>query len=222
MPNTLEGAIAIIAFVVPGALLTWQLEGQAGAWGSKQTDRVLRFIGTSAIWHALASPLTYALWSIHLSHGRLRGGEAAIFPVIAVAFGLTILPAVVGYRVGIAARDERSWARFIVGRKPTPTAWDELFRQEKPGWIRLRFMSGGWAAGLYANVPSKSMCSYTAAFPENPELLLARTTPIDQQTGLILTDKGAPVLESSSLLVRFADIRELYFEPAVRPQGDAS
>lgn len=212
MPTSLEGALVLIAFVLPGALFTWVLEGQCGAWGTKQTDRVLRFAGTSAVYHAFLAPLTYWLWSNYLSAGRLRGGTAGLTPIALVAVELTVVPGLLGFVAGRAAHADRPWVSPIVGKQPVPTAWDYYFRQEQSAWVRARFADGRWVGGLFRNVPSEGRRSYASGYPEAGELLLAYAADLDQTTGLfVLGNNNYPKL-GDSLLIRFADVTELYFE----------
>jgi hypothetical protein len=63
MPTTFQGALAIAIALLPGALYTWAFERIAGRWGIGLSDRLLRFVGASAMLHALVAPLTYWLWS---------------------------------------------------------------------------------------------------------------------------------------------------------------
>src|SRR4029079_5530354 len=64
MPDTLEAVAALVLALLPGALYVWAYERPVGAWGIGLSDRVLRFVGVSAILHALLAPLTYPpLWA---------------------------------------------------------------------------------------------------------------------------------------------------------------
>lgn len=76
MPSTFQALAVLGLALLPGALYTWAFEQQAGPWGTGLSDRVLRFIGSSALLHVLAAPLTYQLWRVYVEPGRLRRGEA--------------------------------------------------------------------------------------------------------------------------------------------------
>jgi hypothetical protein len=71
MPETLQGLVVIILALLPGALYTWAFEQQAGPWGIGLSDRVLRFIGSSALFHAVLAPASYELWRRFIESERI-------------------------------------------------------------------------------------------------------------------------------------------------------
>jgi hypothetical protein len=60
--------ILLLAFL-PGAPYVWAFEREAGGWGLGVTDRLLRFVGVSAVFHALAAPLTYIAYQHYVLTG---------------------------------------------------------------------------------------------------------------------------------------------------------
>lgn len=61
MPSSFQAAAVIAVALLPGALYVWAFERLVGRYGIGLSDRVLRFVGGSAIFLAvLAAPL-YAL-----------------------------------------------------------------------------------------------------------------------------------------------------------------
>jgi hypothetical protein len=65
MPDTLQALGVLVIALLPGALYVWAFERQVGRWGIGLSDRALRFIGGSAMFHAAAAPLSYGLWADH-------------------------------------------------------------------------------------------------------------------------------------------------------------
>jgi hypothetical protein len=63
VPDTLQSIAVLVLALLPGALYVWAFERQAGRWGIGLSDRLLRFVGGSAVFHALGAPLTYWLWA---------------------------------------------------------------------------------------------------------------------------------------------------------------
>ena len=73
MPDTFQAVAVAVVALLPGALYVWAFERQAGRWGIGLSDRLLRFVGGSALFHAAAAPLTYWIWA-----DRYRGSGRAI------------------------------------------------------------------------------------------------------------------------------------------------
>ena len=130
MPDTLQGILVIVLALLPGALYTWAFEQQAGPWSIGLPDRVLRFIGSSAVVHAFLAPATYELWRRFIEPGRVAHGEALPPAVWLVPIVYVVLPTLAGRRVGIATRRRKHWSTLITGATPAPTAWDHIFGSE--------------------------------------------------------------------------------------------
>ena len=52
MVDTFQALWILLLAFLPGALYVWAFEREAGGWGLGVTDRVLRFVGVSAVFHA--------------------------------------------------------------------------------------------------------------------------------------------------------------------------
>ena len=78
MPESFQSLSVLILALLPGGLYVWAFERQAGAWGIRLSDRLLRFMGFSAVLHALLAPVTYRLWSDFIHTGRLGSGEVPV------------------------------------------------------------------------------------------------------------------------------------------------
>lgn len=210
MPNTVEAVVALAVGLLPGALYTWAFEREAGAWGVRFSDRALRFVGISAILHALFAPVTYLAWAGSVRSGRLAGGQAPLFlwPLLLAYVGL---PLVGGTLVGRATRTRRPWARIFTGPNPAPRAWDHLFAHAPDGWIRLRMKSGIWLAGAFATQADGAR-SYAAGYPHEQDLYLVQAVDVDPDTGEFVTDvEGNPALRGSGILVRWEEVEFLEF-----------
>lgn len=115
MPDTLQGLLVLTLALLPVALHTWGVEREVGAWGVRFADRLLRFVGTSAILHALAAPVTYWLWVTWLSGDRLASGGAPL-SLWAVPLTYVGFPLLLGTMVGRATRARRRWTRILTGQ----------------------------------------------------------------------------------------------------------
>ena len=52
MPDTFQAIAVLAVALLPGALHVWAFERQAGRWGIGLSDRLLRFVGGSVLFHA--------------------------------------------------------------------------------------------------------------------------------------------------------------------------
>ena len=72
MPDTFQALGVLVLALLPGALYVWSFEQLAGAWGIKLADRLLRFIGVSAVLHVTFLPIsTGSGWSSCVGGGLL-------------------------------------------------------------------------------------------------------------------------------------------------------
>jgi hypothetical protein len=72
--STFQAIAVTVVALLPGALYVWGFEGQLGLWGIRLVDRLLRFFGYSAGFHALLSPGTYWFYATYAETGRLAAG----------------------------------------------------------------------------------------------------------------------------------------------------
>lgn len=208
MPETFSSLAVLSIALLPGALYTWAFERQAGRWGIGLSDRVLRFVGGSAIFHAAFAPVTYWLWAEQWP--KVRAGEALAVALWLVPAVYVALPAVTGTVIGLATRRGAPWARWFTGPDPAPRAWDYLFQYEVDGWIRLRMKSGTWIGGAYASANGRK--SYTAGYPEPQDLYLAAAVRVDPDSGEFLTgEDGMVEVLPGGLLVRWDEVEYLEF-----------
>lgn len=227
MPDTFQAAAVIILAVLPGALYIWAFERVVGPWGVSFTDRLLRFTGISAALHVLLAPITYRWYRIYVHSGNLAAGEtlprAVWFALIAYVFA----PILLGHLVGQATKRNISWIHLIVGQRPAPRAWDELFLQGGTGYVRLKLKGKGatesqWIAGWFgsARIGGELRHSRVARYPEAQDIYLVQTLACDEHSGELLLDNGEIIVFDESLLVRWDEVEYLYFEPATRRSTD--
>lgn len=208
MPTSLNAVAALVIALLPGALYIWSFERLAGRWGVGLSDRILRFLGASAVIHAIVAPGSYWLWVSRWP--TIAEGEANPLLLWAVAAFYVGTPLLVGTLVGAAARGRSAWTRWITGPDPAPRAWDYLFQGERDGWVRLRLKTGVWIGGAYATYGE--MSSYSSGYPEQQDVFLARSVELDPSTGEFILDAGGgPRIGSGGLLVRWEEVEYLEF-----------
>jgi hypothetical protein len=215
MPETFQSLAVLVVALLPGGLYVWAFERQAGAWGSKLSDRLFRFVEFSAVLHALLAPITYRIWVDFVRSGRLGSGKAPLI-VWLVPAAYVASPILLGTFVGRVTRSRRSWASLFTGPNPAPRAWDHLFGARPRGWIRLRLKSGTWLGGAFATRADGTR-SYAAGYPEQQDLYLVESVEVDPDTGsFVIDDAGTPVLRGSSILIRWDEVEYLDFIEFVR------
>jgi hypothetical protein len=209
MPDSFEALAVIAVALLPGALYVWSFERLVGAWGVRLADRLLRFVGVSAILHALIAPVTYRLWlSLVLGDG-FEMGRASWAAWLAV-LAYVAIPIAAGSLVGVGTRSGSPWARIFTGPDPAPRAWDHLFGTRPDGWIRLRLKTGVWLGGAYATLEDGSR-SYAAGYPDDQDLYLVEAVEVDPVTGEFVLENGEPVSRGSAILVRWNEVEYLDF-----------
>lgn len=213
MVGTFQALGVLLLAFLPGALYVWAFEREAGGWGLGATDRLLRFVGFSAIFHVLVTPLTYIAYRDYVITGRLAQGRPLplwlwLVPVLYVA-----VPVIAGSVVGAATAVGKRWTRFIAGRSPAPRAWDHLFSaHDLTGWVRLRLKNEEWIAGAYATGSNRRLRSYAAGYPDAQDLYLVETAECEPQTGrFVLDDDGQPRLRGVGVLIRWEEVMYLEF-----------
>ena len=206
MPTTFEAIAAALVAVLPGALAVWGFERISGRWSIGITDRLLRFVGISAVLHGMAAPATYAIWHAYLRDGAVAGEERLPLWLWPVALAYVLVPLAIGSGLAVGNERKAGWARWAVGNNPAPTAWDAVFSSEPTDlYVLLRLKSGRWVGGQYAEG------SYVGGYPEPADLYLIRELQVDQEAEDFIYDaEGQPVCESTyGLLVRWDEVEFL-------------
>jgi Family of unknown function (DUF6338) len=135
MPETFQALVVTILAVLPGAVFVWAFEGRVGRWHTgKQasfSDRVLRFVGSSAAFFAVYAYPAWLLWT-HYFHYRVgKGPNARYQSVFTTNFHLPgwffllplayfLFPFVLGFTLGAIARRrlENRSLHHAVGETP--------------------------------------------------------------------------------------------------------
>ena len=208
MPNTFQAVVVLVVGLLPGALYVWAFERQAGRWGVGLSDRLLRFVGGSALFHAAVAPVTYWVWANRWD--AVRSAEPVSWWMWPLVLAYVAVPAIAGTIVGIGVRREKSWTTVFTGPDPAPRAWDHLFGQKADGWVRLRMKSGAWIGGAFADANGRR--SYAAGYPEPQDVFLAAAVQLDAETGAFVVDEGGQVqLLEGGILVRWEEVEHLEF-----------
>ena len=207
MQSSLQAVLALGVVLLPGALFVWAFEQQSGQrYGIRSRDRILRFVGGSAILLAVfSSPLYWfysSYWDDIVSGNRLPAAVSVV-PIAYVA-----IPSAAGWLVGKGKRRGWRWVALITGPNLAPRAWDYLFQNPADAWVRCRLKSGTWVGGAYANAYGRR--SYAARYPEPQDLFLAITFELDPDTGeFVRTECGELVEGDGGLLLRWEEIEYL-------------
>lgn len=185
-----------------------------GNWGISLGDRVVRFVGVSAVLQVLWAPVIVFLWHELVAAGQVSDGVIPLWAwPIAVAY--VALPFLFGTLVGIGTRRRARWSKIFTGPSPAPRAWDHLFSSQPDGWIRLRLKDGTWLGGTYSQAEGEELGSYAAGYPEPQDLYLGRIAEIDRETGAFLFDEaGQARMRSSGILIRWDEVQYLEFVDA--------
>lgn len=208
MPTSLEAVAALLIALVPGALYIWSFERMAGRWGVGLSDRVLRFLGVSAVIHSTLAPASYLLWAS--TWPSIAAGRSNPLWLWLIAAMYVVTPLGIGTLVGEATRRRFGWTRWITGPDPAPRAWDYLFQGERDGWVRIKLKSGPWIGGAYAN--SGDLRSYSAGYPEQQDIFVARGADLDPETGEFrVNDDGEVRIGQGGLLVRWEEVEYLEY-----------
>jgi len=204
VPETVQALAIAVVVVLPGALGVWGYERRVGKWSIGSPDRVIRFIASSAAFHAALAPLTYWLWRHYIHSGRLeRHDTLPAFLWVALLLYLAMLYAV-GRIAGWAATGDPRLGR-LGQTSPVPLSWDYFFATNPNGWMRIRLKSGRWIGGAFA--PG----SYASAIPKPPISTLSLSPRWNQESGnFLLNEAGGLVRREGTLFVNGTEIA--YFE----------
>ncbi|MEV0779945.1 DUF6338 family protein [Streptomyces sp. NPDC050433] len=205
-PSTVLQVALLVLVVLPGITYQFLRERWRGPV-PREADlgqRVLRAVVASvvldALYVAVAGP---ELLDLVGGENRDRWHGLAQQPRLAGIVGLILFAMLPAAAAGAVSWWER---RQLRGRyRSTPTAWDHLFRDRGPCYIRVRLRDGTWAGGRYA--PD----SYTTSYPQPAELYLEESWRMGADGSF-----AEPVTRSAGLYVRAADfdVLELLHEDA--------
>lgn len=239
MPSTFQALAVALLALLPGALYELAREQRGGRWGLRGADQIFRLLSFSVGFQVLIAPLTYWLYGHYVTSGHLAAGKA-VSPLLwiggvaylVVPFFFGRFTAWASKRRDLQDRVDPHASEFLRGvRKasakavslytdvaPAPRAWDYLWsRPELSGWVVLHLMNGEVLAGEWTY-------SYAGGHPEPGDLYLANEVEVDSD-GQLWAAPGSvlPIRTNRSLLVRWEEIRYLYFiDGTIDPEGDSS
>jgi hypothetical protein len=220
--ETFQALAVFVIALLPGALYVWAFEREAGGWGLGATDRLLRFVGFSALFHTLIAPITYIFYRDFVVTGRLIHAKSLPLWLWLEVLLYVAVPTLAGTITGSATAAGKQWTRFLAGRSPAPRAWDHLFSaHDLDGYVRLRLTSGQWIVGAFAKSANGRLRSYAAGYPDTQDLYLAETFECDPETGDFLADDQQNLIPRGiGVLVRWDGVQYLEFIDA-RPPREA-
>ena len=211
-----DAATLVLIALLPGALFVWSFERWAGRFGIGLQDRVLRFVGGSAVLLSLFAAPLYWLYSNHwdtvTDRGPLPWGLAFV-PLL-----YTGLPLASGRLLGYGWKKDWKWARLLGGRGRTPRAWDHLFQDRPTGWIRCKLKSGTWIGGAFGVYKDRK--PYAAGYPEPQDIYLTATLSLNPETGELITGDDNQIVRDSSILIGWDEIEYLEFIEAEEEASD--
>lgn len=203
-------AVALIA-ITPGATYTFAYERHAGPYGAHLSDRLVRFLVASGLFHAVFAAPEFAIANRIERDGYEWVG---LWQVELVALLYFLLPFTVGSLLGRATQKNQAWAGWIVGSSRHPRAWDHLWSHNKPLIVRVKLSSGDHLAGIY-EPSSDGIASYAAGYGEEADLYLTRQLKVDPRSGAFeVHEDGSPVVYEppTGLLVRAGDVESWHIQ----------
>lgn len=211
LPATVQQLIVLLVLLLPGVVYQEARERFAGRLPAEQEpqNRLLRAVGAGALLDAC-----YAVLAGPALVDLLRGTGPGLLSGLAErprAVGVVGLLLVVVIPAALARGEVALVRRRARARHdPLPTAWDALFQDRGPCFVRIRTRSGLWIGGFYGSR------SFASAYPEARDLYL-------QQQYRMAADGtfGPPVARSAGIYVQCGEVEVLeILERAATTQQD--
>jgi hypothetical protein len=198
--TSVEALFIILAFVVPGFVMSVVRSQFATGRPQKGSEQVLGYLALSAINYGVFSWLVYILAAT---------GFAGIHPGWAALLWFTIIligPAMLGAGLGIAI--QRDLFRPLFARlrlQPVhvvPTAWDYQFgRLREAHWILVELKNGSTVAGFFGTR------SFASSDPEERDIFIEQVYRIDED------DRWHPMKNGHGTLIAQGEVRSVDFWP---------
>ncbi|ALV34804.1 DUF6338 family protein [Streptomyces sp. CdTB01] len=171
-PSTVLQLALLVIVVLPG--VTYQLlrERQKGPSPGERdlSERILRAIAASVALNSLyAVVLGPELAHLFKGEGDLNGllDHLRLTGLLLLVL-VFVIPA--GAAWGVSCIERRALRGTYIG---TPTAWDHIFRDCPPSFIRVRLKDGVWVGGWYGGQ------SFATSYPHPPEIFLELEWKLD-------------------------------------------
>ncbi|GAA3134909.1 DUF6338 family protein [Streptomyces rectiviolaceus] len=211
-PSTTFQLAVLILFVLPGAVYQFLRERWRGPIPQERTlsERILRALVASVVLDTayLVAVGPEVLRLVRVGQGGLLHGDVPDERLRLVGLvGLALFVAVPA--AAAAALSLRQRRQLRARYQGTPSAWDHIFRDRRPCFVRLRLRDGTWVGGWYGNK------SYATSYPQPRELHL--------ESAWRMRDDGSfteRVEGTAGLHVRGADVDivEMVDPPASAPE----
>jgi hypothetical protein len=215
--GSFEALVVALVAVLPGAVYTTALANRGASWAWPKADvtsQVIRFLGTSAVFHAIFAPVTYWGYRQLIAAEGLRKGDTPLYwwPIL-------LLYLLIPYLWGEWTVRSRKWdsdssclkRRFksFVGlytaATPEPRAWDWLFaRPGLAGIVRMQLTTGEWKIGYWGD-------SFASSYGEDGDLYMGIQYLVDEEGEPVPDAAGAMQETGAGLLIRWSEIRYLEF-----------
>ncbi|MGW1272456.1 DUF6338 family protein [Streptomyces sp. NPDC002491] len=171
-PSTVAQLALLVVVVLPG--VTYQLlrEQQRGPSPGERdlSERVLRALAASVALNSVYA-VTLGPWLVHF-YGKNASVSALTSHLRPTGFLSLVLifvvPAIAA--LGVSFVERRALQGNYVS---TPTAWDHIFRDCPPSFIRARLKDGVWVGGWYGGQ------SFATSYPHPPEIFLELEWKLD-------------------------------------------
>lgn len=214
MLATFQALAVLLTSVLPGALFTFEYECEyTRAVSGDSSERLIVFLTTSAVFGMVSAPLLYQGYRSYIVTGHIQNGKPLPAWIWLVVVAYVVVPLLVGFAVGYAAREQKYGSRLITGPRPHPTAWDALFRTPRlGGFLRLTLKDGTLIVGEWAKDPqTERPDSYASAYPHAQDLYLRETFEINDD-GSLKFAAGQPVPRGLALLISWSEVAYAEFE----------
>lgn len=206
VPKNLTELLLTLTCVVPGFVYQ---SVRIAIRGRLPTDvelstRLVRAIVTSAFF-ALFYLLVFGEALVNTAQD-----EQALFHSVRVAAGCAFvggigLPALVAALSGLLKVPDWGWLNKLRGKlseipryDSIPTAWDKIFQDQEPVFVRVLNSEGRWVAGYYGTN------SYASSYPEAHEIYLERAHSVAEDGAI-----GDEIPGTKGCIVNCADLQLL-------------
>jgi hypothetical protein len=207
--TTFQALVVVALAILPGASYTFAFERMAGSFGHNLGDRVIRFLGASAVLQVLFLGPTYILYQKYVLTGRLASGQPDWYWLWPVGAMYVLIPIGLGLLVGYKRNQRKRWALRLTGSALEPRAWDQMWNRPVKALVRIKLKSGGWIGGIFEASKTGEQ-SYASGYPDDGDLHLTRQLKVDPRTGTYETqDDGTPKVIDRGLLIRWSEIEYL-------------